>query len=313
MKAIHYKQYGDLSQLEEVEIDRPKPTASQILVKVEASAINPIDWKLLSGSFRAIMPVKFPAIPGFDLAGEVIDVGAAVTQFRIGDRIYACQDIKQLGTAAEYTVVEEHLAALIPEGLSAGEAAGIPLAGLTALQGLRNCGGLNAGEHVLIVGGSGGVGHYALQIAKAMDTNVTAVCSTGNVEMVRDLGADTVIDYNKQTDFATDIKYDVVLDCVVKSPYKSFAAVMQADAVYVPALPSISFIIKSYLMPLYTKRRVKPVMLKTNGIDLNFLSNLVREGKLRTIIDSSYSLNEYYKAFERNQTGRTRGKIIINF
>ena len=103
------------------------------------------------------------------------------------------------------------------------------------------------------------------------------------------------------------------MDCVVKSPYKSFAAVMQADAVYVPALPSISFIIKSYLMPLYTKRRVKPVMLKTNGIDLNFLSNLVREGKLRTIIDSSYSLNEYRKAFERNQTGRTRGKIIINF
>ena len=312
MKAIHYKQYGDLSQLEEVEIDRPEPTASQILVKVEASAINPIDWKLLSGSFRAIMPVKFPAIPGFDLAGEVIDVGAAVTQFKIGDRIYACQDFKQFGTAAEYTVVEEHLADLIPEGLSAGDAAGIPLAGLTALQGLRNCGGLNAGERVLIVGGSGGVGHYAVQIAKAMDTNVTAVCSTGNVEMVRDLGADTVIDYNKQTDFATDLKYDVVLDCVVKSPYKAFAAVMQADAVYVPALPSISFIIKSYLMPLYTKRRVKPVMLKTNGEDLNFLSNLVREGKLRTITDSSYSLNEYREAFERNQTGRTRGKIIIN-
>ncbi len=312
MKAIHYKQYGDLSQLEEVEIDRPEPTASQILVKVEASAINPIDWKLLSGSFRAIMPVKFPAIPGFDLAGEVIDVGAAVTQFKIGDRIYACQDFKQFGTAAEYTVVEEHLADLIPEGLSAGDAAGIPLAGLTALQGLRNCGGLNAGERVLIVGGSGGVGHYAVQIAKAMDTNVTAVCSTGNVEMVRDLGADTVIDYNKQTDFATDLKYDVVLDCVVKSPYKAFAAVMQADAVYVPALPSISFIIKSYLMPLYTKRRVKPVMLKTTGKDLNFLSNLVREGKLRTITDSSYSLNEYREAFERNQTGRTRGKIIIN-
>ena len=312
MKAIHYKQYGDLSQLEEVEIDRPEPTASQILVKVETSAINPIDWKLLSGSFRAIMPVKFPAIPGFDLAGEVIAVGAAITQFKIGDRIYACQDIKQFGTAAEYTVVEEYLADLIPEGLSAGEAAGIPLAGLTALQGLRNCAGLNAGERVLIVGGSGGVGHYAVQIAKAMDTNVTAVCSTGNVEMVRDLGADTVIDYNKQTDFATDLKYDVVLDCVVKSPYKAFAAVMQADAVYVPALPSISFIIKSYLMPLYTKRRVKPVMLKTNGKDLNFLSNLVREGKLRTIIDSSYSLNEYREAFERNQTGRTRGKIIIN-
>ncbi len=312
MKAIHYKQYGDLSQLEEVEIDRPESTASQILVKVETSAINPIDWKLLSGSFRAIMPVKFPAIPGFDLAGEVIAVGAAITQFKIGDRIYACQDIKQFGTAAEYTVVEEYLADLIPEGLSAGEAAGIPLAGLTALQGLRNCAGLNAGERVLIVGGSGGVGHYAVQIAKAMDTNVTAVCSTGNVEMVRDLGADTVIDYNKQTDFATDLKYDVVLDCVVKSPYKAFAAVMQADAVYVPALPSISFIIKSYLMPLYTKRRVKPVMLKTNGKDLNFLSNLVREGKLRTIIDSSYSLNEYREAFERNQTGRTRGKIIIN-
>jgi NADPH:quinone reductase-like Zn-dependent oxidoreductase len=312
MKAIYYKQYGDLSQLEEVEIDRPKLTASQVLVKVEASAINPIDWKLLSGSFRYIMPVKFPAIPGFDLAGEVVETGAAVTQFTTGDKVYACQDIKQFGTAAEYTVVEEHLLDLIAEGLSAGEAAGIPLAGLTALQGLRNCGGLNAGERVLIVGGSGGVGHYAVQIAKAMDTNVTAVCSTGNVEMVRDLGADTVIDYNEQTDFATDMKYDVVLDCVVNSPYKAFVEVMQSDAVYIPALPSISFMIRSYLMPLYTKRRVKPVMLKTNGKDLNFLSNLVREGKLRTIIDSSYSLNEYRKAFERNQTGRTRGKIIIN-
>ena len=312
MKAIHYKQYGDLSQLEQVEIDRPKPTESQVLVKVEASAVNPIDWKLLSGNFRFIMPVKFPAIPGFDLAGEVVEVGPAVTQFKIGDRIYACQDIKLFGTAAEYTVVEEYLADLIPEGLSAGEAAGIPLAGLTALQGLRNCGGLNAGERVLIVGGSGGVGHYAVQIAKAIDADVTAVCSTGNVEMVRDLGADTVIDYKKQTDFSGGDNYDMVLDCVVNSPYKAFTKVMQSDAVYVPALPSFAIMMRSFLMRFYTKRRVKPVMLKSNGKDLKSLSNLVKERKLRTIIDSSFSLSELREAFERNQTGRTQGKIIIN-
>ena len=312
MKAVQYKRYGDLSQLEQVEIDKPKLSASQVLVKVEASAVNPIDWKLLSGNFRYVMPLEFPVIPGFDLAGEIVEVGAVVTKFKIGDRIYACQDIKQIGTAAEFTVVEENLADRIPEGLGAGEAAGIPLAGMTALQGLRNCGGLNAGERVLIIGGSGGVGHYAIQIARAIDIHVTAVCSTGNVEMVRELGADTVIDYNKQSNFTTGTNFDVVLDYVVNSPFKVFAAVMQPDAVYVPALPNFSFMIRSYLMPLYTKRRVRPVMLKTNGKDLNYLSNLVREGKLRTIIDSSFSLSELRTAYERNQTGRTRGKIIIN-
>ncbi len=189
MKAMQYEGYGGPERIRPAEVPVPRPSESQVLVRVEASSVNPVDWKLHSGAYRWIMPVRFPSIPGFDIAGEVTEVGDRVTRFKPGDRVFAMLDTRPGGASAEYAVVGESAAAPAPQGLSALEAAAIPLAGLTALQALRDLGPVGAGMRVLIVGAAGGVGHFATQIAVANGAHVTAVCGTRHTEMMRALGA----------------------------------------------------------------------------------------------------------------------------
>lgn len=311
MKAMQYQRYGGPEQLRLGDVPRPIPSPDQVLVKLTASSVNPVDWKLHNGSFRFVMPVKMPSIPGFDLAGEVIEVGSAVTGFTPGERIYAMLDSRPGGASAEYAVVGTKAAALMPANLSEQEAAAIPLAGLTALQALRDGGRLVSGQRILVVGASGGVGHYAVQIAKAMGAHVTAVCSARNIEMVRGLGADHVIDYTSQSDFVTDGPYDVIFDTIATSPFKAFVAVMTRQAVYVCTLPNPALIARAFLMPLYSKRRVRLVMVKSKGEDLRYLTGLVEEGKLRPVIDRTLPLEQLPIAHALSQEGRTAGKIVI--
>ena len=278
---------------------------------ISASSVNPIDWKLHNGSFRFIMPVKMPSIPGFDVAGEVVDVGENVTSFHPGNRIYAMLDSRAGGASAEYAVVSEKAAALMPANINEKEAAAIPLAGLAALQSLRKEARLAAGQRVLIIGASGGVGHYAVQIAHALGAHVTGVTSTGNVDMVKGLGADHVIDYKKQTDFTTDLPYNVIFDTVVSSPFKAFRSVMTEDAVYVCTLPNPFLIARTFLMPIYSKRRVRLLMVKSRGEDLRYLTDLVEQGSLRPVIDRVFPLTELPSAHALSQKGRTAGKIVI--
>lgn len=311
MKAMQYQRYGGPDQLRVTEVLRPTPSPNQVLVKVTASSVNPVDWKLHNGSFRFIMPVKMPSTPGFDVAGEVAEVGTNVTSFHPGDRIYAMLDNRTGGASAEYAVVSEKAAALMPSNINEKEAAAIPLAGLAALQALRKEGRLAAGQRVLIVGASGGVGHYAVQIAHALGAHVTGVCSTRNIDLIKGLGADRVIDYKQQTDFATELPYDVVFDTVVSSPLKAFLSVMTKQAVYVCTLPNPILIARTVLMPFYSKRRVKPLMVKSSGKDLQYLTGLVEQGKLRSIIDQVFPLTELPSAHALSQKGRTCGKIVI--
>jgi len=271
MKAMQYSGYGDPSLLKMVEMERPIPTEGQLLVKVNAAAVNPIDWKLHDGSLRYVLPVKFPSIPGFDVAGEVMTIGPGVDRFKIADRIYACLPGRFDGACAEYVVVDAAVAAPIPPQLDFFQAAAIPLAALTALQSLRDLGALHADQRLLIVGSSGGVGHFAIQIGKAFGAHVTAVCSTGNVDRVAALGADQVIDYTKQSDFSAGEPYDVVLDCVVEKPYRAFQRVMNKEAVYVAVLFPLRLLVQSVLLRLYSKQRIRFVICKANGDDLTFI------------------------------------------
>ncbi len=311
MQAMQYRRYGDPGQIVPAELPRPAARPGQILVRVAASAVNPIDWKLHSGRFRLVMPVKMPSVPGFDIAGEVVEVGAQVSRFHCGDRVYAMLDNRTGGASAEYAAVGESAAARIPGNIEPQQAAAIPLAGLTAVQALRHCAGLAAGQRVLIVGASGGVGHFAVQIAKALGAHVTGVCSTPNVELVQGLGADRVLDYKNQSVFATDLPYDVVFDTVVKTRFKPFLSVMTYRAVYVSTLPNAVLLARSFLLPLYSKRRIKPIIVKPNGEDLQYLSGLVEQGRLQPVIARILPLMELASAHATSQRERTAGKIVI--
>jgi NADPH:quinone reductase-like Zn-dependent oxidoreductase len=255
--------------------------------------------------------VRFPSVPGFDVAGEVTEVGAEVTRFRPGDRIFAMLDSQPGAASAEYAVVGERAVARVPAGFSAAEAAALPLAGLTALQSLRDLGGIIPGEHVLIVGASGGVGHLAVQIAKSYGAHVTAVCSTPHVDMVRALGADRAIDYRQQTDFRGSQRYDLVLDLVVRESLQRFLPLLAADGIYVSTLPSFGRIAAALLLPLYSRQRVRIARVAARGEDLEQLRVLCEAGKLRPVIDRMYRLDELAAAHEYSQRGRTAGKIAI--
>ena len=311
MKVVEYQQYGSAQQLVVGERDRPKPKASQVVVRVAYSSVNPIDWKLRQGTMRFLMPLSFPVIPGLDIAGEVVEVGSQVKKFAAGDWVYAQLDSWSGGASAEYAAVGEKALAAIPDGLPPREAAALPLAALTALQGLRDCGGLKPKDRVLIVGASGGVGHYAVQIAKAFGAHVTAVCSGANEAMARELGADEVIDYKKTPSIDTGAPYNVVLDLIVSSPFARFKEVLATDGTYVAALPTPGILARSLLMPLYSKQRVRFVTVKPRGDDLRELSRLHKEDKLRTVVDSVYPLEKLKEAHLRSETGRAKGKIVV--
>jgi NADPH:quinone reductase-like Zn-dependent oxidoreductase len=313
MRAMIYRAYGGPEQLEMADIPRPSPGPGQVLVRVIASSVNPIDWKRASGRMRLIMTVKFPAVPGFDLAGDVVELGPNMTGYAIGDRVHArIATNGGTGACAEFAVVGLDVLAKAPAGMDPGEAAALPLAGLTALQGLRDRAGLpleGARERVLVVGASGGVGHFGVQIARASGATVVGVCSERNAAMVSSLGAHEVLDYKKPDPYRGQAPFDIVLDCVGGSPFPWIPLLSSAGR-YVSPMPGPGVFLRSMLNPL-TGRKVRAVMLKSSATDLRVLDRLVEAGKLRAVIDSRYPLTDLRTAWERSMSGRTAGKIVI--
>jgi NADPH:quinone reductase-like Zn-dependent oxidoreductase len=312
MRAMQYRNVGGPDQIVAVEVPTPRPAATQLLVKLAASSVNPVDWKLRNTQSLFYRPVSFPSIPGADLAGEVVEVGARVTGFKPGDRIFAMSKVSTGATSAEYAVVDEQAAARVPANLPLAETAVIPLAGLTALQSLRDLGGIAAGQRVLIVGAAGGVGHFAVQIAKSYGAYVTAVCSGRHADLVRALGADTVIDHTQRRGFSGEQPYDLVFDLIVRAPLRDFFAVMAPAGVYVSTLPSFSRISAALLLPLVSRRRVRITMVKARGTDLDQLRALCEAGKLRPVIDKAFPLSKLAAAHDYSQHGHAGGKILIN-
>lgn len=311
MRAMSYRTYG--GPLEPVDVERPTPKAEQILIRARHSSINPIDWKMASGKLRLLIPVKLPAIPGFDVAGEVAEVGPGVTAFRVGDRVHARVIGGSGGASAEYVVADVGVVAPVPTGMPLDIAAALPLAGMTALQGLRDEAGLpmqGAKERVLVVGASGGVGQLAVQVAKAAGAKVTGVCSGRNAALVGELGADEVIDYTKSNAFEGKGPWDVILDCVGGSP-SAWTDKLVSGGRYASVLPGPAVFGRAMLNP-FTSRRVRAVMLKSNAPDLKVLDALYEKGVLRATIDSRFPLSKLNDAWTRSQSGRAVGKIVID-
>ncbi|MER2175545.1 MAG: NADP-dependent oxidoreductase [Carnobacterium sp.] len=309
MRAVIIEEYGGKEKLKEAEVPMPQPKKHQVIVKERATSINPIDWKLREGYLQQKMPWEFPIILGWDVAGEIVEVGSEVTDWKIGDRVFARPDTTRFGTYAEYTAVDDNLLAYIPENVSYEEAAAAPLAGLTAWQALFDYGKLVEGEKILIHAGSGGVGTYAIQLAKSRGAYVISTASEKNRELLLSLGVDQFIDY-KNEDFTELLKdVDVIFDTMGGEVLENSFKVVK------PHTGRIISIVGDADKELVEKADVtfNNIWLEPDGKQLSQLAQLMEQGKVKSIIGATYPLTAkgVYDAHAMSETHHAVGKIVI--
>ena len=307
MKAIRIHNYGGPEVLQYEDAPRPEPQAGEVLVRVLAAGVNPIDWKVREGHMKDFWPHKFPLIPGWDLSGVVEEVGPATAGlFKKGDEVYSVPDASRDGAYAEYIVVRESELALKPKSLHHVRAAAVPLAAVTAWQALFDAGQLKRGQRVLIHGGSGGVGHLAVQLAKWKGAHVLATASTKNQELLRELGADEPIDYTKQKfeDVARDV--DLVLDLIGGETQERSWSVLKKGGVLLSLVQP----------PLVEKAKALGVRAAfvaghPSGAQLAEIAKIIDSGQLAPVIDRILPLSEVGRAHELSKSGHTHGKIVL--
>jgi NADPH:quinone reductase-like Zn-dependent oxidoreductase len=306
MKAIVVHEYGGPEVLKYEDTPRPEPKDNQILVRVMAAGVNPVDGLIRSGKYAHFFNTKLPLIPGYDISGTVEKVGAKMTRFKVGDPVYAYIGLSEGGGYAEYAVATEQEASLKPKSLNYTEAAAVPLAAETAWQALSDTANLAAGQTVLIHGGSGGVGSLAIQIAKARGARVIATASTANQELLKQLGADVAVDYTKVKfeDVAKDV--DVVIDSVGKDTLaRSYGIVKRGGfIVSLVARPDPAELERHSI-------RGAPLSVEPNSAELAEISKLIDQKKIKVIISQVLPLTDVAKAQAQADTGHTRGKIVL--
>ncbi len=311
MKAVAFDRYGSAEELQYRELEKPIAKSHELLVRVRASSVNPVDWKIRQGHLQLLTGFNFPRIVGSDISGVVVEVGREVTKFQPGDEVYTFLNPIAGGACAEYAVVPESSAAIKPKNITHAEAAGVPIAGLTALQALRDLGEIKAGYKVLINGASGGVGIFAVQVAKAMNAEVTGVCSAKNRDFVKGLGANLVLDY-AEVDFTKQLqKYDIILDAVGTKTFAECENVLQAEGVYISTLPSFDNLAPIFFSSFMSGKKAKLIVANPNPSDLDFLRELIESDRVDPIVDRTYSLQEVAAAHVYSETGRAVGKIAI--
>ena len=312
MKAVVIARYGGPEVLEMKELDKPKLAAGQLLVKVKATAVNPIDWKIRSGSMKLFVRKELPFILGCDIAGEVAEVSAG-SKFAVGDAVLAAMP-GDTGAYAEYVAIAEDFVAKKPKNMSFEEAASMPAAAATALQALRDMGTVRAGQRVIVNGASGGVGLFAVQIGKALGAHVTGVCSGDNVALVRGLGADQVLDYKTDNIFqAAGEPFDMVFDLISNHDFGKWQKIMKPRSVYVAANPKnwgAAFGRQTFLNP-FTSKKAFVIILKHTSESMRYLAELAEQGKLKAVVDRVFPLSEVAAAHKYSETGRAKGKIVL--
>lgn len=324
MKAIVYHEYGPPDVLKCEEIEKPSLKHDEVLIKVRAASVNPLDWRLMKGEpaiLRLFLGLRKPKLgrPGVDVAGVIEAVGRNVTQFKPGDEVFGgCR-----GAFAEYACAAASKLVIKPDNVTFEQAASVNVAGLTALQGLRDKGKIQPGSKVLINGAAGGVGTFAVQMAKTFGAHVTGVCSTRNVDMVRSIGADEVIDYTQQdfttSDLTNNQRYDLILDCVGNHPFSVCRRVLNPDGRYVGVgaphdvsmMALLAPMIKDLLLSVFGSQKAVMFIAKSSQDDLTLVGELIATGKLKPVIDMRYSLSEAADAVRHVEEGHARGKVII--
>jgi NADPH:quinone reductase-like Zn-dependent oxidoreductase len=314
MKAMVYHEYGSPDILELAEIDRPVLKDSEVLVKVQAASVNWLDWHFLTGTpilvrFMAGLFKPKNAVLGIDLSGMVEAVGANVKHFQPGDEVFGATGG---GCFAEYVCVPEEGVVIKPANINFGEAAAVPGAATPALQALRDHGEIQPGQKVLINGASGGVGTFAVQIAKSFEAEVTAVCSTGNVDMVRSLGADQIVDYTQEDFTQNGENYDLIFDVVANRSFSECQRVLSATGIYITSEFSPLFALQGQWISMTGNKRMVPLPPKApSNKDLVFIKELLEDGKVTPVIDRQYLLSEVPEALHYLAQGHAQGKVVI--
>jgi NADPH:quinone reductase-like Zn-dependent oxidoreductase len=322
MQAIVYRTYGPPHALRLEETEKPAPSDGQVLIRVRAASVNPYDWHFMRGEpypLRLMTGLLKPRLTrlGADAAGEVEAVGTGVTQFKTGDAVFGlCK-----GAFAEYACASATVMALKPASVTFEQAASVPIAGLTALQALRDKGRLQPGQSLLINGAGGGVGTFAVQIAKAFGAEVTGVCSARNVELVRSLGADRVIDYTREDATSSGGRYDLFFDCVGNHALKARLRVLKPRGIYVGigapvgkwGMQVFTGLVKTLAIAPFIGQKILGMVAKSNPGDLAFLGKMIASGKISPPIERRYTLAQTPEAIRYIETGHARGKVVINF
>jgi NADPH:quinone reductase-like Zn-dependent oxidoreductase len=322
MQAIVYHAYGTADVMRHESIPKLLPNDNQVLIKVQAAAANPLDWHYLRGTpyvMRLSTGLRKPhdARLGVDMSGEVETVGSKITQFKPGDAVFGTAN----GAFGEYALASEKKIVLKPAGLTFEQAAAMPVAAITALQALRDKGMVQPGQKVLINGASGGVGTFAVQIAKALGAEVTGVCSTRNVEMVRALGADHVIDYKREDFTQGEVRYDLIVDNVGIHALSDMRRVLKPQGILVLVggggpdagnwIGPLARPLKALVLSPFVDQGISMLFAEIKQDDLRVLGELVASGKVTPVIDRSYALGEAPEAIRYLETGRAQGKVII--
>ena len=325
MKAIAHDGYGPPDILQLRELDRPEVGDDGVLVRVHAASLNPVDWHVMRGEpflIKVINGFRPPkgSVPGVDVAGEVEQVGANVTGLRRGDAVFG----RHNGSLAEWVCGSEDKLVPKPAALTWEQAAAIPVAGSTALQAVRDHGRLEPGQSVLVNGAAGGVGTFAVQIARALGGEVTAVCSTRNVELVRSLGADHVVDYTAEDFTRSGRRYDLVLQICGDHSLSALRRAVAADGTLVlvgsgtgrsgkgyDVLGPLASMIRGALVSRFTRQRIRMFITKGRNADLVFLGELAAAGKLTPVVDRTYPLADAAEAIRYLEAGHARGKVVV--
>lgn len=330
MKAYTINKYGKEEKFLQSEIPQPTAKDHEVLIQIHATSINPLDFKLKNGEFKLFMPYRFPLILGHDLAGTIVEIGSKVSRFNIGDEVYSRPSDYHIGTFAEYIAVNENDIALKPKGISFEEAASFPLVALTAWQAMVEKAQLKKGQKIFIQAGSGGVGTIAIQLAKHLGASVATSTSAANMDLVKSLGADVIIDYKTQ-DFETILKdYDVVLNSqdektleksmrILKPGGKVISISGPPDPAYAQEfhlawwMKVIMFFISSKIRKQAKKLNVEYsfLFMKANGKQLAEISNLIESGAIRPVIDKIYPIDQLNEAMDYVSNGRTKGKVVV--
>lgn len=304
MKAAIINQYG--TPVEIAEVDQPKLLADSVLIEVHAASINPIDNLVRAGYMKDLMPIPFPYIMGYDVSGVVLEVGDQVTKFQKGDEVFSRPNSMQAGTIAEYTMVKEEELALKPANITHQEAASVPLVGLTAWQALVAKGNLQKGQKVLIHAGSGGVGTLAIQMAKHLGAEVATTTSAKNFELVKNLGADVVIDYKTQKFEEELSEYDLVLDMLGgETLEKSFKVLKKGGRLVSIKAQDTKGLAEQYGV------HFEAFFMWSSGEMLSQLAQLISDDVLNPVIDRTYPIDQTQDAYDYLQSGRAKGKIVI--
>ena len=310
MRAMRLHQFGDPSVLRLSEVARPEPKGDELLVRVHASSLNYAELGLRRGEMKAFSFWRLPLILGFDLAGEVVACGAKVTAFLPGDRVYGAIGHRG-GANADYACVKQSRLTLAPDSLALDKLAAVPVAGLTALQALRGVANLKEGQRVLVNGASGGVGAFAVQLAKRLGGTVTGVCSGAKREFVESLGADETIDYREEDFFQRSERWDVVFDAAGKREFAELQGVLSDEGSAISTRPSLRGALNAVTSRLGAAPRYHFIPARERSHDLAFLARLTEGGRLQVPVDRTFGLEDLPEAHRYMEAGEVRGKVVV--